>query len=167
MGAENTKGPLREKIPVTAGPTMEAIDPVRYISTNPPAEWVMLAEAARSRGAEVTLISGPVALECSPEIRRIDVRTTREMLAACEEAFEDADAVVKSSGSGGFLCSQCLSAQEEETGRRAGTETRGKSGYSQDAGAEERQTRFGGVCCGNPKSGGIREKRRSRRRIWI
>ena len=64
----------------------------------------------------------------------------------------------KGSGSGGFLCSQCLSAQEEETGRRAGTETRGKSGYSQDAGAEERQTCFGGVCCGNPKSGGIRER---------
>lgn len=78
-----------------------------------------VAEAARSRGAEVTLISGPVALECSPEIRRIDVRTTREMLAACEEAFEDADAVVKAAAPGGFLCSQCLSAQEEETGRQS------------------------------------------------
>ena len=49
-----------------------------------------------------------------------------KMLAACEEAFEDVGGG-KGSGSGGFLCSQCLSAQEEETGRRAGTETRGKS----------------------------------------
>lgn len=85
-----------KKILVTAGPTVEHIDPVRYISNRSSGRMgFAVAEAARSRGAEVTLVSGPVTLECSPDIRRIDVTTTKEMLAACEEAFEDADAVIK------------------------------------------------------------------------
>ena len=107
-----------KKILVTAGPTVEAIDPVRYISNKSSGRMgYAVAEAARSRGAEVTLISGPVALECSPEIRRIDVRTTREMLAACEEAFEDVDAVVKAAAPADFyVVNACQHKRKKQDG---------------------------------------------------
>ena len=80
---------------VTAGPTTEKIDPVRYISNRSSGKMgFAVAEAAFARGADVTLVTGPVKLSCSPGIRRIDVSTTREMLKACEKAFPEVDAVV-------------------------------------------------------------------------
>ncbi len=88
---------------VTAGPTAEKIDPVRYISNRSSGKMgFAVAEAAFSRGAEVTLVTGPVKLSCSPGIRRIDVSTTREMLQACEEVFPDVDAVVKAAAPADF-----------------------------------------------------------------
>lgn len=92
-----------KKILVTAGPTVEKIDPVRYISNRSSGKMgYALAEAALARGAEVTLVSGPVSLECSPQIRRIDVSTTREMLAACESEFESSDIVIKAAAPADF-----------------------------------------------------------------
>ena len=107
-----------KKILVTAGPTVEHIDPVRYISNRSSGRMgFAVAEAARSRGAEVTLVSGPVTLECSPDIRRIDVTTTKEMLAACEEAFEDADAVIKAAAPADFYV---VNASEHKMKKRDG-----------------------------------------------
>ncbi len=97
---------------------MEHIDPVRYISNRSSGRMgFAVAEAARSRGAEVTLVSGPVTLECSPDIRRIDVTTTKEMLAACEEAFEDADAVIKAAAPADFYV---VNASEHKMKKRDG-----------------------------------------------
>lgn len=91
------------KILVTAGPTVEAIDPVRYISNKSSGKMgFAVAEAALERGAEVTLVSGPVNLQCSPQIRRIDVRTTKEMLKACEDVFEDVEIVIKAAAPADF-----------------------------------------------------------------
>jgi phosphopantothenoylcysteine decarboxylase/phosphopantothenate--cysteine ligase len=73
---------------ITAGPTQEPIDPVRFI-TNPSSGktgWA-LAEAARDRGAEVTLVAGPVALADPPGVRVRRVRTAREMAEAALEAY--------------------------------------------------------------------------------
>ena len=84
------------RILVTAGPTVEDIDPVRYISNRSSGKMgYAVAEAALKRGADVTLISGPVNLTCSDDIKRIDVKTTKQMLDACEGVFDDVDIVIK------------------------------------------------------------------------
>ncbi|MFK7893162.1 MAG: bifunctional phosphopantothenoylcysteine decarboxylase/phosphopantothenate--cysteine ligase CoaBC [Granulosicoccus sp.] len=68
---------------ITAGPTREAIDPVRFISNRSSGKMgFALAEQAISLGASVTLVAGPVSLECSETIDRIDVTTAHEMHAA-------------------------------------------------------------------------------------
>lgn len=73
------------RVLVTAGPTREAIDPVRYVSN--PSTGTMgyaLAAAAAGRGAEVTLVSGPTTLPAPPGVTRLDVTTTAEMQEAVE-----------------------------------------------------------------------------------
>ncbi len=91
------------KILVTAGPTIEPIDPVRYISNRSSGKMgYAVAEAALARGAEVTLVSGPVSLTCSPEIRKIDVKTTKEMLNACQSVYEDVEVVIKAAAPADF-----------------------------------------------------------------
>lgn len=85
-----------KRVLVTAGPTVEDIDPVRYISNRSSGKMgYAVAEAALRRGADVTLISGPVHLTCSDGIKRIDVKTTKQMLEACENVFNDVDIVIK------------------------------------------------------------------------
>ena len=72
---------------ITAGPTMEAIDPVRYISNHSSGKMgYALAAAAQARGARVTLISGPTQLDAPQGIKRIDIKSAEEMLSACRTA---------------------------------------------------------------------------------
>lgn len=72
-----------KSITITAGPTQEAIDPVRYVSNHSSGKMgYALAEAARDLGAQVTLISGPTALPCPEGVRRIDVVSAQDMLEA-------------------------------------------------------------------------------------
>jgi phosphopantothenoylcysteine decarboxylase / phosphopantothenate---cysteine ligase len=74
---------LGEHVMVTAGPTIEEIDPVRFISNRSSGRMgYAMAEAARDRGASVTLISGPVSLEPPPDIEVVNVTSTREMYEA-------------------------------------------------------------------------------------
>jgi len=81
---------------ITAGPTVERIDPVRYISNFSSGKMgFALAEEASKRGADVTLICGPSA--CSTDnkrIKRVDVESAREMLDAAQEAFADTDIAI-------------------------------------------------------------------------
>jgi phosphopantothenoylcysteine decarboxylase/phosphopantothenate--cysteine ligase len=73
---------------ITAGPTQENIDPVRYITNHSSGKMgFALAEAAVEAGARVTLISGPVHLPTPDRVTRIDVVSARDMLAACESAI--------------------------------------------------------------------------------
>lgn len=76
---------------VTAGPTREHIDPVRFLS-NPSTGRMgfAVARAAAERGHEVTLVAGPVALKTPKGVTRVDVTSAREMLAAVEDALGDA-----------------------------------------------------------------------------
>ncbi|MDP8995382.1 MAG: bifunctional phosphopantothenoylcysteine decarboxylase/phosphopantothenate--cysteine ligase CoaBC, partial [Pseudomonadota bacterium] len=75
-----------KKVLITAGPTREAIDPVRYISNHSSGnQGFALAEAAAQMSASVTLISGPVSLPTPNGVTRVDVTTADEMLAACEK----------------------------------------------------------------------------------
>lgn len=77
------------KVVITAGPTREAIDPVRYISNHSSGKMgYAIAQAAREAGAQVTLISGPVHLESPEGIECIRVETAEEMLEASMKAVE-------------------------------------------------------------------------------
>ncbi len=70
---------------VTAGPTVEPIDPVRFLSNRSSGkQGYAIAEALARLGAEVTLVSGPTALAAPPGVTRVDVETATEMLAACQ-----------------------------------------------------------------------------------
>ena len=81
--------PLKgRRLLVTAGPTHEAIDPVRYIANRSSgAQGYAIAEALSRLGAEVTLVSGPTRLETPAGVRRVEVESAAEMLAACEAAL--------------------------------------------------------------------------------
>lgn len=81
-----------KRVMVTAGPTVEPIDPVRYLTNRSSGKFgYALATAAAQRGAEVTLISGPVALPAPAGVEIRYVESARDMLAAAEEAFGNAD----------------------------------------------------------------------------
>jgi phosphopantothenoylcysteine decarboxylase / phosphopantothenate---cysteine ligase len=86
-------GPLNEKsVVITAGPTREAIDPVRFISNHSSGKMGFeLAAAAAKAGANVTLIAGPVSLPTPKGVRRVDVESAEQMLEAALIASEQAD----------------------------------------------------------------------------
>ena len=80
---------------VTAGPTHEPIDPVRFLGNRSSGKMgFALAAAAARRGADVTLVAGPVTLPTPPHVRRIDVTTAGDMSAAVMSAFPTANLVV-------------------------------------------------------------------------
>ncbi|MEQ1818713.1 MAG: bifunctional phosphopantothenoylcysteine decarboxylase/phosphopantothenate--cysteine ligase CoaBC [Terricaulis sp.] len=82
-------GPLKGKRAlVTAGPTIEAIDPVRFLSNRSSGkQGYAIAAALAELGAEVTLVSGPTNLAAPAGVKRVDVESAREMLAASEAAL--------------------------------------------------------------------------------
>lgn len=80
---------------VTAGPTREHLDPVRFLSNESSGRMgFAVADAAARRGHRVTLVAGPVALPTPAGVTRIDVISARDMLAAARRAFREADALV-------------------------------------------------------------------------
>ena len=85
-----------KKIVITAGPTYEKIDPVRFIGNYSSGKMgFALAEECAARGAEVTLVAGPVQMKTShPAIRRIDVESCAEMYEATTAAFTEANAAI-------------------------------------------------------------------------
>lgn len=84
-----------KRVMVTAGPTYEKIDPVRFIGNYSSGKMgYAIAEAFASQGAEVTLISGPVNLSCSSAIERIDVKSAKEMCAIAKSKFETSDIAI-------------------------------------------------------------------------
>ena len=87
-----------KKILITAGPTYEKIDPVRFVGNYSSGKMgFSIAEECASRGAEVVLVAGPVSLQCNnPAIRRVDVESAREMYDAAMAEFPSCDAAVLS-----------------------------------------------------------------------
>ncbi|MEK6451443.1 MULTISPECIES: bifunctional phosphopantothenoylcysteine decarboxylase/phosphopantothenate--cysteine ligase CoaBC [unclassified Myroides] len=93
----NTSLPLRgKKILITAGPTYEPIDPVRFIGNHSSGKMGFdIAMEAATKGAEVVLVSGPTNQKIShPLVKVISILSAKEMYAACHEYFESVDAVV-------------------------------------------------------------------------
>ena len=95
LGRLSLKDLKQERILITAGPTEEAIDPVRFL-TNPSSGKMgyAIARAASRRGAKVTLISGPTSCAPPPEVTLIRVRSADEMRKAVTKAFPGSTAVV-------------------------------------------------------------------------
>ncbi len=80
---------------ITAGPTYEKIDPVRFIGNYSSGKMgFSIAEECVRRGAKVVLVAGPVSLQCSQQIERIDVESTEEMYNAVIARFPQADAAI-------------------------------------------------------------------------
>lgn len=95
MGLEETFNLSRKKVLITAGPTHEQIDDVRFIGNNSSGKMgFALAEAALNLGAEVTLVTGPVELSSNPKIKRFDVISAEEMFKATEEHFQGKDIAI-------------------------------------------------------------------------
>lgn len=97
LNTEKKKNLQNRRFVVTAGATIETIDPVRFISNHSSGKmgYAIAGELAR-RGAEVTLVSGRTALPCPQGVRRVDVLSAAEMYDAATEAFRNAD--------GGVMC---------------------------------------------------------------
>ena len=90
-----TKPLAGRTVMITTGPTVEAIDPVRYISNHSSGKQGLgLAEAAKNAGARVILIAGPTVPAAISGIRRIDVVSAREMEQAVHDNFEEADVFI-------------------------------------------------------------------------
>lgn len=86
-----------KKILVTAGPTQEAIDPVRYITNHSTGKMgYAIAREAMLRGAEVTLVSGPTSLEYPPFVNVIPVTSAQDMFEAVRNHLEEQDIIIKS-----------------------------------------------------------------------
>ena len=86
-----------KKALVTAGPTYESIDPVRFIGNHSSGKMgYALAEELLSLGASVTLVSGPTHLEASAQIAKVSVQSAQEMYDACSKIFETTDIIIMS-----------------------------------------------------------------------
>lgn len=86
---------LGKKALVTAGPTYEAIDPVRFIGNHSSGKMgIAIADCLASLGAEVTLVCGPSAIKSQQELKRIDVQSAADMLQSCLDLFPQQDITV-------------------------------------------------------------------------
>ena len=92
-----------KKVMITAGPTYEKIDPVRFIGNYSSGKMgFAIAEECRRRGADVTLVAGPVSLSCSDSIRRINVESCRQRYDVATAEFADSDVAVLSAAVADF-----------------------------------------------------------------
>lgn len=86
-----------KKVLITAGPTYEQIDPVRFIGNYSTGKMgVAIAEEMQNRGAEVTLVLGPSSVKVNSGIKLVPVKTAKDMFAACENIFPGCDIAVMS-----------------------------------------------------------------------
>lgn len=84
-----------KRVMITAGPTYEKIDPVRFIGNYSSGKMgFAIAEECLRRGADVTLITGPVSLKCSKNIHRIDIESCEEMYTAAIKTFPNTDVAI-------------------------------------------------------------------------
>lgn len=91
------------KVLVTAGPTREAIDPVRYITNHSTGKMgVAIARAAACRGAEVTLVAGPIDIEVPSYINRVDISSAKEMFEEVTKRASWQDVIVKAAAVADF-----------------------------------------------------------------
>ncbi len=87
---------LRKKILITAGPTREALDPVRFLSNHSTGKMgYAIAKMAMLRGAEVTLVSGPVSIQAPPFVKVLPIESAQEMFEAVKKEAPEQDIIIK------------------------------------------------------------------------
>lgn len=102
---------------ITAGPTREPIDPVRFISNRSTGRMgFAIAQAAAEAGHAVTLIAGPVELPTPPNVRRVDVVTARDMLAAVQRELVQADVLIASAAVADWRPETCSPTKLKKSG---------------------------------------------------
>ena len=102
---------------ITAGPTREPIDPVRFLSNRSTGRMgFAIAQAAAEAGHTVTLIAGPVELPTPPNVRRVDVVTARDMLAAVQRELVQADVLIASAAVADWRPETCSSTKLKKSG---------------------------------------------------
>ena len=112
-----------ETILITAGPTQEPLDPVRYISNRSSGKMgYALAEAAQARGARVVLISGPVSLTAAAGVTVVRVRTAAEMRKAVLEHLTEATIVIKAAAVADYFVSRIPGQKLKKTAARISLE---------------------------------------------
>jgi phosphopantothenoylcysteine decarboxylase/phosphopantothenate--cysteine ligase len=104
------------RVLITAGPTREPIDPVRFISNRSSGKMgFAVAEAAREAGAEVVMICGPVALATPPGIRRVDVESAADMLAAVQAEVRPEDIFISTAAVADYRPAQAATQKIKKT----------------------------------------------------
>jgi phosphopantothenoylcysteine decarboxylase/phosphopantothenate--cysteine ligase len=112
-----------ESLLITAGPTQEALDPIRYVSNRSSGKMgYAIAEAAARRGAEVVLISGPVNLPAPGNVTRIQVRTAEEMRRAVLEHMDEASIIIKAAAVADYYLSKVPQQKLKKTATRLSLE---------------------------------------------
>jgi phosphopantothenoylcysteine decarboxylase / phosphopantothenate---cysteine ligase len=108
-----------ERVMVTAGPTVEDLDPVRFIANRSSGRMgYAMAEAARDRGAHVTLISGPVNLAPPENVETVNVRSTREMFEAVMSRLHDVTVFIGSAAVADFRPARPAEQKIKKEGRK-------------------------------------------------
>jgi len=107
--AAELAGPLAGlKVVISAGPTREPLDPVRFLSNRSSGKMgFAVAAAARDAGAEVTLVSGPVSLATPAGVRRVDVETAAQMYQSVHAAIVDADVYIGAAAVADYTPARC------------------------------------------------------------
>jgi phosphopantothenoylcysteine decarboxylase/phosphopantothenate--cysteine ligase len=104
------------KVLITAGPTRERIDPVRFITNRSSGKMgFAVAEAAREAGAEVVLVSGPVNVATPPGVRRVDVETAEQMMHAVDEHLAGTDIFIAAAAVSDYRPVQCAPEKIKKT----------------------------------------------------
>ena len=113
-------GPLSDvSLLVTAGPTREPLDPVRFLSNRSSGKMgFALAEAAAAAGARVRLVAGPVNLETPPWVERFDVETAEEMFARVQELLSETDIYVGAAAIADYRAAERREHKIKKTGER-------------------------------------------------
>ncbi len=111
-----------QRVLISAGPTQEAIDPVRFISNHSSGKMgYALAQAARERGAEVVLVSGPTSLPVPPGVEIESVQTAEEMSKALHSRFAWATVVVMAAAVADFRAKRASAQKLKKTGPKMGS----------------------------------------------
>lgn len=108
-------------VTVTAGPTREALDPVRFLSNNSSGRMgFALAQEARTRGAKVHLITGPSPLEAPPGMDVVRVESVQEMLEAVQKAVEESQILIMAAAPGDFRARRTAAGKIKKDAARGG-----------------------------------------------
>ncbi|WP_421133068.1 bifunctional phosphopantothenoylcysteine decarboxylase/phosphopantothenate--cysteine ligase CoaBC [Alteromonas sp. A079] len=117
FGSDTPKPLANKHVVVTAGPTREPLDPVRYISNHSSGKMgFAIAEAAKNAGASVTLIAGPVSLATPIGCERVDVLSADDMLGACKNTLDTCDIFIATAAVADYKATQVADNKIKKTG---------------------------------------------------
>ncbi len=128
-----------KRVLVTAGPTVERIDPVRFITNRSSGKMgYAIAEAAARRGAEVVLVSGPVQLPCPAGVTRVMVESSAQLCAAVLDRAGDCDAVIQAAAPADFTPKTVAAHKIKKTGAGMALELVPTTDIARELGARKR-----------------------------